>query len=300
MGLGFSIRGRLIKNPVAAASGTFGYAMEYSSLVDLSLIGAIYTKALTLEPKAGNPPPRIAETPSGILNSIGLANPGVKAFIKEKLPFLSSLSAAVIVNIAGGKMEDYFRLVEILEEYGNFFGYEVNLSCPNVKEGCLAFGTDRKNIERITGELRRRTEKPLIIKLTPNVADIASMAKAAEYGGADALSCINTIPGMLIDITKKTPLLGSITGGLSGPAILPAGIAAVYRVSRAVNIPVIGIGGITKPEDAIQYLLAGASGVQIGTGIFIDPSVLSRTVEGIEEYAEKEGLKSISDFHRFI
>jgi dihydroorotate dehydrogenase (NAD+) catalytic subunit len=291
--------GRL-QNPVGVASGTFGYGSEYEQLVNLDRLGAIFTKAVTLEPRAGNDIPRLVETPAGLLNSIGLANVGVESFIRDKMTYLSTLSCAVVANVAGSKEQEYLSVLEMLEERCGLWGYEINLSCPNVKQGGMAFGTDPDLIESLTSRLRKMTQKPLIIKLTPNVTDIAVLARAAEQGGADGISCINTLVGMVIDVENKRPVLPSLTGGLSGPAIRPVGVSMTYRASRAVSIPVIGVGGITTANDALQYLLAGASAVQIGTANFVDPGVPEKVLEGISSFLEKEGLVQLSDLHRWI
>lgn len=297
--LHIDVRGRSMKNPVGVASGTIGYGSEYEKLINLDRLGALYTKAVTLEPRPGNDVPRIVETPSGILNSIGLANVGVERFLSDKLPFLEQLQCAVVANVAGSSTEEYLRVVTALEEGGGaaLWGYEINLSCPNVKEGCMVFGTAPSQVEALTGKLRRLTDKPLIVKLTPNVTDITSIARAAEAGGADAVTCINTLLGMVIDVRKKRPFLPGGTGGLSGPAILPVGVAAVYRVSRSVAIPVIGVGGIASAEDAVQYLLAGASGLQIGTANFADPSTAETVLDGLTAYADEQGFACVQDFH---
>jgi len=284
-----------LPNPVGVASGTFGYGSEYEQLVDLDALGALYTKAVTPEPRAGNEVPRIVETPSGMLNSIGLANPGLEAFVAGKLPALRGYGCPVIVNVAGSTEDDYRRVVERIEAEGGVSGYEINVSCPNVKHGGLAFGTDPSQVERLTAALRAVTERCLIVKLTPNVADIASIAKAAEAGGADAVSCINTLVGMAIDVGRRRPLLATGTGGLSGPAIRPVGVAAVYRASRAVAIPVVGLGGIMCADDALEYLLAGASAVQVGTGTFVDPRCASRVLAGIRAWMEAEGVARVED-----
>lgn len=299
MDLSVKIGSKILPNPVGAASGTFGYGSEYETLLDLSKLGAVYTKAVTLEPRQGNEIPRIVETPSGILNSIGLANVGVDSFLIEKLPAITERcgTCAVIANVAGATEDEYAAVVERLETSPLLWGCEINLSCPNVKHGGLSFGTDPQQIERLTRRLRPLTGKPLIIKLTPNVTDITVIAKAAETGGADAVSCINTLVGMVIDTTTKKPVLPLGTGGLSGPAIRPVGVAMVYKVSRAVKIPVIGIGGIMTADDALQYLIAGASAVQVGTGTFVDPSIPIKVLEGIEEYFKKEKIKSIKALH---
>lgn len=283
-------------NPVGVASGTFGYGNEYDELMDLRRLGAIYTKAVTLERRPGNAPPRIVETPSGMLNTIGLANPGLDAFVRDKLPELAALPCAIVVNVAGSGEDDYLRVVEGLEKAPGIAGYEINLSCPNVKHGGLAFGTEPAQVRRITQRLRALTRKALIVKLTPNVTDITQIALAAESGGADAVSCINTLVGMVIDVNAKRPVLSMGTGGLSGPAIRPVGVACVYKVSRAVRIPVIGLGGIACADDALQYLLAGASAVQVGTGTFIDPGIPLRVLEGISAYMARQGLESMGDF----
>jgi len=317
----------VLPNPVGVASGTFGYGSEYEGLVDFSDIGAIYTKAVTLEPRSGNIPPRLVETPSGILNSIGLANVGVEKFIGEKLPYLRTLPSAVIVNVAGSTEDEYCRVVERLESVdtsgllrfarndrhceersdeaiqgvnngintNGIFGYEINVSCPNVNHGGLAFGTDPAQVERLTSSLRKLTKKPLIIKLTPNVTSIVEIAKAAEAGGADAVSLINTLVGMVIDVKAGKPVLGAKTGGLSGPAVRPVGVALTYRVKRAVSIPIIGMGGITSSDDALQYIMAGASAVQIGTANFVNPKTATLVLSGIREYCVDNGVSSLKD-----
>jgi len=297
MDLSIKIGTKTLPNPVGVASGTFGYGSEYENLIDLSRLGAIYTKAVTLAPREGNEIPRIVETPSGILNSIGLANVGVERFLAEKLPALANYHCAIIANVAGSTEKEYAAVVERLECAPQVWGYEINVSCPNVKHGGLAFGTDPAQIKRLTKNLRALTCKPLIVKLTPNVTDISVIAKAAEAGGADAVSCINTLIGMVIDTKTRQPVLPLGTGGLSGPAIRPIGVAMVHKVSRAIKIPVIGIGGIMCADDALQYLIAGASAVQVGTGTFVDPAIPIKVLEGIEEYFKKEEIGSIKDLH---
>jgi dihydroorotate dehydrogenase (NAD+) catalytic subunit len=288
--------GRLeLANPVGLASGTFGYGSEYEDLVNVDAVGALYTKAVTLAPRPGNPVPRIVETPSGMLNSIGLANPGVEAFIADRLPSLRARRCAVFVNVAGSSEEEYLEVVERLEEAAGIDGYEINLSCPNVRQGGLAFGTDPERIERLTRALRDRTDRPLVVKLTPNVTDIAEIAKAAEAGGADAVSCINTLVGMVIDVGRRRPVLAMGSGGLSGPAIRPIGVACCYKASRAVRIPVIGLGGIGSADDALQYLLAGARAVQVGTGTFVDPRCALFVLAGIERWMEEQGVLKVED-----
>ena len=294
-----TIGGRSLKGPVCVASGTFGYGSEYEELIDLSKIGALFSKSVTVEERAGNDIPRLIETPSGLLNSIGLANVGIDRYIAEKLPLFRAFPCPVVANIAGGSAREYEQLTESLSGREEIWGFEVNLSCPNVSHG-LAFGTDPRAVARLTKSLRHRTSKPLIVKLTPNVTDILEIAKAAEAGGADGISCINTLVGMVIDTKERRPVLPAGTGGLSGPAIRPVGVAAVYRVSRGVTIPVIGIGGIMCADDAVQYLLAGAVAVQIGTGNFVNPSLVDEVGKGVDAYARQAGLERIEDFHRFI
>jgi dihydroorotate dehydrogenase (NAD+) catalytic subunit len=286
--------------PVGMASGTFGFGSEYESLVDFAAIGAIFTKAVTLKPRSGNDIPRIIETPAGLLNSIGLANPGVEVFLTDKLPILAKMPCAIVPNVAGATEEEYYQVVERLETGSGIAAYEINVSCPNVKHGGMALGTDPACVEKLTATLRTITRKPLIIKLTPNVTDITAIARAAEAGGADAVSCINTLVGMVIDVARKRPVLPAGTGGLSGPAIRPIGVAMTWRVSRAVKIPVIGIGGIMSADDALQYLLAGASAIQVGTGTFVDPSIPNRIVAGIRAYGEKEQCACIGDLHQLL
>jgi dihydroorotate dehydrogenase (NAD+) catalytic subunit len=296
MELSVKIGNKRLPNPVGVASGTFGYGSEYECLIDISKIGAIYTKAVTLEPRMGNDIPRIVETPAGILNAIGLANVGVRAFCEEKMPYLAELPCAIIANVAGSTEEEYLQVVEVLEMDADVWGYEINISCPNVKCGALAFGTDPAMVESLTAQLRRCTAKPLIIKLTPNVTDITVIARAAENGGADAVSCINTLIGMVIDVARRKPVLSNKTGGLSGPAVRPVGVAMTWRVARAVTIPVIGMGGIMSVDDALQYMLAGASAVQVGTGNFVDPNCAQAIVDGLVAFARENKLQSVRDF----
>jgi dihydroorotate dehydrogenase (NAD+) catalytic subunit len=300
MDLSVNIGNKTLPNPVGVASGTFGYGGEYEELIDIKRLGAIYTKAVTLKPRPGNDIPRIVETPCGIINSIGLANVGVDRFIKEKVPYLSKLPCAIIANVAGSMEEEYTMVTEILEACPELWGYEINISCPNVKHGGIAFGTDPTQVERLTTSLRRITKKPIIIKLTPNVTDIGSIAKAAENGGADAVSCINTLVGMVIDTKKKRAVLPMKTGGLSGPAIRPIGVAMTYKASKAIKIPIIGIGGIMNTDDALQYILAGASAVQVGTGNFVDPQIATSILDGITEYCQNEKIESIKQLHGLI
>ncbi len=287
----------VLPNPVGVASGTFGYGSEYESLMDVDALGALYTKAVTPEPRPGNEVPRIVETPSGMLNSIGLANPGLEAFVRDKLPELRRRRCPVLVNVAGASEDDYLRVLERLEPEDGISGYEINVSCPNVSHGGLAFGTDPALVERLTARLKRslRSARPLIVKLSPNVTDIAEIARAAESGGADAVSCINTLVGMVIDVDRRRPRLARGTGGLSGPAIRPVGVACAFRVSRAVAIPVVGIGGILEARDALEYLLAGARAVQVGTGNFRDPGTAARVLEGIRDWMVRNGASRMED-----
>ena len=283
-----------MKNPVTVASGTFGYGREYSEFFDLGLLGAVITKGTSLKPKSGNKPPRVCETASGMLNSIGLQNPGVEYFANNDLPYLRKFDTKIIVNACGSSIDEYVELCRILNTL-DIDGVELNLSCPNVKQGCMAFGNTYEGVKKVTSEVRKVLDKPLIVKLTPNVTDIASIAKGVEDGGADAVSLINTLLGMKIDIYKKRPVLANNTGGLSGAAIKPVAVRMVYQVSKAVNIPIMGLGGIVSGEDAIEFMLAGATAISIGAGNFIDPYTSIKTIEGIEEYMRKCNIENISD-----
>ena len=287
-----------MKNPITVASGTFGYGREYGEFFDLSKLGAIITKGTSYEPKSGNKAPRVCETTAGMLNAIGLENPGVKYFIENDLPYLKKFDTAIIVNAFGGKggtIEDYVKICEVLNNI-DIDGVELNLSCPNVKKGCLAFGTTYEGVKEVTSACRKvLTNKPLIVKLTPNVTDITLPAKAAQDAGADAISLINTITGMAIDIDKRKPVLANNTGGLSGPAIKPVAVRMVYQVAQAVNIPIMGLGGIVTGEDAIEFMLAGATAVSIGTGNFITPETSIEAVKGIERYMQKHNIDNIKD-----
>jgi dihydroorotate dehydrogenase (NAD+) catalytic subunit len=284
-----------LKNPVLVASGTFGYGDELSELFDVGQLGGIVTKSLTLKPRVGNPPPRIVETPCGMLNSIGLANIGVDRFIAEKLPILRNFKTAIIVNVAGKRVEDYPEVVKRIEDAGGVDAYEINISCPNVKEGGLEFGTSREMTGKIVSSVRKVTGKTLIVKLTPNVTKVSEIAKVCKDEGADAVSLINTVVGMAIDIKTRKPKLSTITGGLSGPAIRPIAIAKVFEVFQNVDIPIIGIGGIMNWMDAVEFLIAGARAVQVGTANFVDPTASIQILNGIISYCEENGISDIND-----
>ena len=289
----FRISGVEFKNRVLVASGTFGYGDECLEAKDLNKLGGIITKSLSMKPRDGNPPTRIIETPSGMLNSIGLANIGVEEFISSKIPFLRALDTAIIVNIAASTIDEYCEVVDVLEDEESIDGYEINVSCPNVREGGLSFGTSCELTEQITKRVRERTSKPVIMKLTPNVTHISEFARAVEGAGADAISAINTVIGMAIDIKTRMPVLSTVTGGLSGPAIKPIALAKVYEIARVVRIPIIGIGGIMKASDAIEFLMAGAIAVQVGTANFIDPESGIKIAEGIRSYCEERHIDDV-------
>ena len=294
MDTSINFAGIQMKNPVTVASGTFGYGREYAEFFDLGKLGAIITKGTSIKPRNGNKPVRVCETASGMLNSIGLQNPGVEYFANNDLPFLRKFDTKIIVNACGSSIEEYVELCKILEKL-DIDGVELNLSCPNVKEGCMAFGNTYEGVKKVTKEVRKVLSKPLIVKLTPNVTDIAAIAKGVEDGGADAVSLINTLLGMKIDINKRKPVLANNTGGLSGPAIKPIAVRMVYQVSQAVNIPIMGLGGIMNGEDAIEFMLAGASTISIGAGNFVDPYTSIKTIKGIEEYMEKHDVDKLTD-----
>ena len=290
-----NIGGLKLKNPVMTASGTFGYAGEFKELVDLNRLGAIIVKGLSLKPSMGNPPPRIVETPSGMLNAIGLENIGIDAFVKEKLPFLKKLSTPVLVNIYGKSIEEYAELALRMDGIEGIAGIEVNISCPNIKAGGISFGVDPASAYNVTKAVREVTSKPVMVKLTPNVTDIAEIALSVEDAGADSLSLINTITGMLIDINTRRPKLANITGGLSGPAIKPVALRMVWQVAQKVKIPVVGVGGIITAEDALEFFMAGASAVQIGTANFINPCSTTDIIEGIEAFMMKNRIDKLAD-----
>lgn len=289
-----NIAGVDFKNPVITASGTFGFGQEYAKLYDISKLGGISCKGTTLEPRMGNPSPRIAETPSGILNSVGLQNPGVDGFLQHDLPLLENTDIVVIANIAGSQVEDYVETVRRLQG-APIDMIEMNISCPNVKEGGVSFGTLPQSVENITKQVKAVAEQPLIVKLTPNVTDIAEIAAAAEAGGADAVSLINTLTGMKIDIESRRPLLKNNTGGMSGAAVFPVALRMVWQAANRVHIPVIGLGGITKWQDAVEMLLAGATAVQIGTANFTDAFAPLKVIEGLNAYLDAHGEKSVTD-----
>jgi dihydroorotate dehydrogenase (NAD+) catalytic subunit len=293
--LSVDIGGLKLKNPVMTASGTFGYGREFSRFMDLETLGGIVVKGLSLTPSRGNPPPRVVETASGMLNAIGLENVGLAAFIKDKLPYLQRLDTAVVVNIYGQTIDAYAELAERLEECEGVAALEVNISCPNVKAGGIAFGADPKAAHAVVSAIRKRTRLPMWVKLSPNVTDVTTIARAAADAGADALSLINTLTGMAIDVAIKRPVLANITGGLSGPAIKPVALRMVWQVAQAVDLPVVGIGGIMTTEDALEFLIAGASAVQVGTANFVNPRTAVEIVAGMLRYCEENALVRIGD-----
>ncbi|SMB99920.1 dihydroorotate oxidase B, catalytic subunit [Thermanaeromonas toyohensis ToBE] len=294
MNLTVELAGLKLQNPVMPASGTFGFGEEYASYVDLNALGALVTKSITLEPRLGNPPPRIVETPAGLLNSIGLQNPGLEAFIREKMPFLRRFRPPIIVNIAGSTVDEYAELARRLGEVPGVAALEVNISCPNVKEGGMAFGSEPEQAAEVIQAVRRVTTLPIIAKLTPNVTDIVAVAQAVERAGADALSLINTLVGMAVDWEKRRPVLGNIVGGLSGPAIKPIALYAVWRVARSVKIPVIGMGGIMTATDALEFLLVGARAVAVGTANLVSPQAMLEIIEGLREYLMQNNIDDIN------
>ena len=290
-----NLAGVELKNPVMVASGTFGSGAEYSEFVDLNRLGAVVTKGVASVPWPGNPAPRIAETASGMLNAIGLQNPGIDLFSKRDLPFLEKFDTKVIVNVCGHSTEEYLDVVERLADEPRVDMLEINVSCPNVKEGGIAFGQDPKAVEAITKAVKAKAKQPIIMKLSPNVTDITVMAKAAEAGGADCLSLINTLTGMKIDIERQTFAIANKTGGLSGPAVKPVAVRMVYQVANAVKIPIIGMGGICTAEDAMEFILAGATAVSIGTANFTNPYTTVEVIDGIEAYMRRHGVEDINE-----
>ena len=282
-----------MKNPVTVASGTFGYGREFEEFIDLNKLGAIITKGTFLKPKLGNKPARVCETAAGMMNSIGLQNPGIEHFKEVDLPWLKQFDTKIILNVGASSLEEYVEVCRIANTL-DIDGLELNLSCPNVCAGCMAFGTTYEGVKEVTSAVRKVLDKPLIVKLTPNVTDIASIAKGAEAAGADAISAINTLLAMKIDIDKRRPVLANNTGGLSGPAIKPVAVRMVYQIANAVKIPVMGLGGIMNGEDAVEFMLAGAKTVSIGAGNLIDPTTSIKTIEGIEKYMKKHNIDDIN------
>ncbi len=282
-----------LKNPIMTASGTFGYGEEFSPFVKLSELGGIVVKGISLQPRDGNPPPRVVETACGMLNAIGLENVGLAAFIDQKIPMLAKTKADVVVNILGDSIEEYEEITAALDNEDVVKAIEVNISCPNVKKGGVAFGTNADMAAKVTDAVRRKTGKPIIIKLSPNVTDIVEIAKAVEGEGATAISLINTLLGMAIDIETRRPKLANIVGGLSGPAIKPLALRMVYQVASATNLPIIGIGGISSLEDVLEFIIAGATAIQIGTANFVNPALSGELVRGLENYLQNKGLTSV-------
>jgi dihydroorotate dehydrogenase (NAD+) catalytic subunit len=294
--LSVRLAGLHLKNPVMTASGTFGYGQEYADFFDLNALGAMITKGISLKPMVGNPPPRICETPSGMLNAIGLQNVGVKHFLEDKLPFLSQFSVPIIVNILGHSLKEYAEVARHLNDASGIAALEVNISCPNVSQGGLAFGADPRMAARVMAGVRKVTRLPLIAKLTPQVTDVSAVAKAVEGAGADAVSLINTIPGMAVDIQTGQSKLGRVNGGLSGPAIRPVALRLVYQAVQAVSIPVIGLGGIRTAEDALEFLLVGATAVQVGTANFVRPTAAIEVIEGIKRFLTEKNISKLTEW----
>ncbi|GAA6243089.1 dihydroorotate dehydrogenase [Bacteroides fragilis] len=284
-----------MKNPVMTASGTFGYGEEFADFIDITRIGGIIVKGTTLHKREGNPYPRMAETPSGMLNAVGLQNKGVKYFSDHIYPRIKDIQTHMIVNVSGSAIEDYVKTAEIINELDKILAIELNISCPNVKQGGMAFGVTTKGVSEVVQAVRSAYKKTLIVKLSPNVTDIAEMARAAEANGADSVSLINTLLGMAIDAERRRPILSTVTGGMSGAAVKPIALRMVWQVAKAVNIPVIGLGGIMNWKDAVEFMLAGASAVQIGTANFIDPAITIKVMDGINDYLERHGCKSVSE-----
>ena len=284
-----------LKNPVMTASGTFGYGTEYADFMDINRLGAIIVKGTTLNPRQGNPYPRMAETPSGMLNAVGLQNKGVDYFVDHIYPVVSKFQTNVIVNVSGSSIEDYAQCASIINTLDDIPAIELNISCPNVKQGGMAFGVKPESAAQVVSAVRKAYDKTLIVKLSPNVTDITEIARAVEGAGADSVSLINTMLGMAIDAERRRPILSTVTGGMSGPAVKPVALRMVWQVAKAVKIPVIGLGGICSATDAIEFLLAGASAIQIGTANFIDPSISEKVVDGIEEYLVRHGFNSVQE-----
>jgi len=288
--------GRLqMKNPVMTASGTFGYGTEYSDFMDLSRIGGIIVKGTTLRERQGNPYPRMAETPSGMLNAVGLQNKGIEYFVNHIYPTIKDFDTNVMINLSGSTIEDYIKTAEIINKLEKIPGIELNISCPNIKEGGMAFGVSCMAAAQVVSEVRKVYDKELMVKLSPNVTDIAEIARAVEGAGADSISLINTLLGMAVDTKTRRPILSTITGGLSGPAVKPIALRMVWQVANAVKVPVIGLGGIMNATDAIEFMLAGATAIQVGTANFIDPTISVKIVDGIDDYLNKNGYASVAD-----
>lgn len=288
-------RGLVLDNPVLVASGTFGYGVEYGEVVDVEALGAICCKGTTLRPRVGNQPPRVTETPAGMLNSIGLQNPGVDGVVEKYAPLWARWQVPVIVNVAGESIDDYVGVVRKLEGVPGIGGIELNISCPNVGKGGLQFAVDPEGAHAVTAAVRAETELPLMVKLSPNVADVRTIARAIEDAGADSISAVNTLSGIAVDLPARRPLLGNVYGGVSGPAIKPVALRVVYEVAQAVEIPVVGIGGIGSTEDALEFLFVGASAIQVGTAIFADPTVPLRIVDGLARYCAEQGFGSVRE-----
>jgi len=293
--LSVNLAGIAMKNPVTTASGTFGYGFEYDGYFDIEQLGALTVKSISLHPRLGNPPPRIHETAAGMLNAVGLQNPGVEVFCRDHLPALRRLTVPVIVSIAGGTVEEYREVASHFQSGGGVAGLELNVSCPNVKEGGMQFGSSPGMVETVVSQVKKTTSLPLIVKLSPNVTDIVGIAKAAVGAGADALSLINTLLGLAIDIKTRRPVLGNVFGGLSGPAIKPVALRMVWQVAQAVEVPIIGMGGIMNADDAVEFLLAGASAVAVGTGNFVNPLAPLEVIAGLSRYCQQGGTAKVTD-----
>lgn len=293
--LAVNLGGLQMKNPVTTASGTFAAGREYNDFVDVSSLGAVTTKGVSLNGWQGNASPRIAETPSGMLNSIGLQNPGVDHLCQDELPWLKSAGATTIVNVSGHSFKEYVDVLERLEDVGLADAYEINISCPNVDAGGMTIGTDVESVKEVVGRCRAVTKRPMIVKLTPNVTDITEIAKAAEYAGADAISLINTLLGMAIDVNRRKPVLARVVGGLSGPCVKPIALRMVWETHKSVNVPILGMGGISNGEDAIEFMLAGATAVAVGTANFTNPEATIDVIDGIERYCERQGVEDVNE-----
>ena len=293
-------RGLVLSNPVMTASGTFGYGSEFADLIDINRLGAVIVKGTTLNPREGNPYPRMAETPSGMLNAVGLQNKGVDYFIRNIYPEIRGYGTKIIVNVSGASADDYAEVCRRLSDCEDVAAVEINISCPNVKQGGMAFGTTCEGASHITRAARDAWDKHLIVKLSPNVTDIAEIARAAEGAGADSLSLVNTFLGMAIDVERRKPILSTVTGGLSGPCIRPIAVRMVWQVAKAVSVPVVGLGGIMNASDALEFIMAGASAVEIGTANFVDPAATMHVLEGIEEYCRRHNIQDINELRGIV